>query len=140
MIQKRPRLRGFCGFWTETETAFFRSPPPEKLNLLPRLFGENRAPCPAALIPGLAGFALNAGLRPAGLGMLPKLNFGSRTRRRRLGITALRLPHFFILPMSLSPPCIPAVKPPPLTIAIREEDKKKNASHGAKYREKRSCP
>lgn len=35
MIQKRPRLRGFGVFWTETGTAFFRSPPPEKLNLLP---------------------------------------------------------------------------------------------------------
>jgi hypothetical protein len=62
----------------------------------------------------LDGFALNAGLRPAGLGKPSQLNFGSRSRPR-FGIIARRFPHFRILPMLCSsPPGIPAGKPPQL--------------------------
>ncbi|UQZ33338.1 hypothetical protein C2I18_07060 [Paenibacillus sp. PK3_47] len=95
----------------------------------------------AALFPAglgilcFTGFALKDGLRPGGFGKPLQLTFGSR-RRPRFGITALRLPHFLILPMSSSSSRRPAVKPLLLTIGYSGSGQKRRTLSGQPPKER----
>lgn len=115
MIQKRPRLRGFCGFWTETETAFFRSPPPEKPNLLPVFWRE-----PRSLSSGsdsrLGRFRLKRGASPGRSWHAAQAEFRQPHPQAQAWHNCPAASPFFYSAHESKSPCIPAVKPPPLTI------------------------